>query len=264
MRYSASDKMDIIQTIERSHLSARQTLDKIGIPRTTFYRWYNRYLNGGFDALEDRQSHPGATWNRIPDKVRKQVIDLALDEPTLSPRELAVRFTDTNKYFISEASVYRILKAADMITSPAYVVIKAANEFKDKPSRINEQWQTDFTYFKIKGWGWYYLSTILDDYSRYVISWKLCSTMKAKDVTNTLELALEASGCSDKTNMPRLLSDNGAFYVAGELADFLADKGMGHVCGAPYHPQTQGKIERWHQTLKNRILLDNYYLPSHL
>jgi len=266
MRYSASDKMDIIHIIERSHLSARQTLDKIGIPRTTFYRWYDKYLEAGFDGLEDKQSHPGKVWNRIPDKRRHQVIELALDEPELSPRELAVRFTDTKKYFISEASVYRMLKAADMITSPAFVVIKAANEFKDKPSRVNEQWQTDFTYFKIKGWGWYYLSTILDDYSRYVISWKLCSTMKAKDVTDTLDLALEASGCDSATvlHKPRLLSDNGASYVAGELAEYLAGKGMGHVRGAPYHPQTQGKIERWHQTLKNRILLDNYYLPSHL
>jgi putative transposase len=191
---------------------------------------------------------------------------LALEEPTLSPRELAVRFTDTQDYFVSEASVYRLLKAHDLITSPAFVVIKAASEFKDKPSRVNQQWQTDFTYFKIKGWGWYYLSTILDDYSRYVVRWKLCTTMKASDVTDTLNLALEASGC-DNANVihkPRLLSDNGASYVAGELADYLADKGMGHVRGAPYHPQTQGKIERWHQTLKNRLLLNNYYLPSEL
>ena len=264
MRYPASEKLEIIRAVERSHLSARQTLDKIGIPRTTFYRWYDRYIEGGFDALEDRQPYPGKVWNRIPDTVRQQVVDLALDEPELSPRELAVRFTDGKSYFISEASVYRILKAADMITSPAYVVIKAADEFKDKPSRVNEQWQTDFTYFKIKGWGWYYLSTILDDYSRYVISWKLCSTMKAQDVTDTLEQALETSGCNNRTNMPRLLSDNGSSYVAEELADFLKNKNMDHVRGAPYHPQTQGKIERWHQTLKNRILLDNYYLPSHL
>lgn len=264
MRYSASEKLEIIRTVERSHLPARQTLDKIGIPRTTFYRWYDRYLDGGFDALEDKRPHPGKAWNRIPNAIRQQIIDLALDEPELSPRELSVRFTDSKGYFVSEASVYRILKAADMITSPAYVVIKAADEFKDKPSRPNEQWQTDFTYLKIKGWGWYYLSTILDDYSRYVISWKLCSTMKAKDVTDTLELALEASGCDSKTNMPRLLSDNGSSYVAEELADFLKAKHMGHVRGAPYHPQTQGKIERWHQTLKNRILLDNYYLPGHL
>ena len=264
MRYSASEKLEIIRTVERSHLSARQTLDRINIPRTTFYRWYDRYLIGGFDGLEDRQPHPGKAWNRIPDHVRKQILDMALDEPELSPRELAVKFTDGKGYFVSEASVYRMLKAADMITSPAYVVIKAADEFKGKPTRINEQWQTDFTYFKIKGWGWYYLSTILDDYSRYVISWKLCSTMKAKDVTDTLELALTESGCDRKADMPRLLSDNGSSYVAEELADFLKTKGMGHVRGRPYHPQTQGKIERWHQTLKNRILLDNYYLPGHL
>ena len=264
MRYSASEKLEIIRTVEQSHLSARQTLDKIGIPRTTFYRWYDRYLAGGFDGLEDRQPHPGRVWNRIPDTIRKQVLDMALDEPDLSPRELAIKFTDDKDYFVSEASVYRMLKAADLITSPAYVVIKAANEFKDKPTRINEQWQTDFTYFKVKGWGWYYLSTILDDYSRYVISWKLCSAMKAKDVTDTLEQALNTSNNLDKGNMPRLLSDNGSSYVAEELANFLKAKGMGHVRGAPYHPQTQGKIERWHQTLKNRVLLDNYYLPSHL
>ena len=266
MRYPASEKVEIIKLVEQSHLSARQTLDKLGIPSSTFYRWYDKYLDGGPEALEDKPSRPSRVWNRIPDKIRKRIVDLALEEPTLSPRELAVRFVDTQDYFVSEASVYRLLKSHDLITSPAFVVIKAANEFKDKPSRINEQWQTDFTYFKIVGWGWYYLSTILDDYSRYVIAWKLCTTMKASDVTDTLELALEASGCDNVKviHKPRLLSDNGASYVAGELADFLADKGMGHVRGAPYHPQTQGKIERWHQTLKNRVLLEHYYLPSQL
>ena len=266
MRYPASEKLEIIRTVERSHLSARQTLDKIGIPRPTFYRWYDKYLDGGFDALEDKHSRPSRFWNRIPDKIRSRIIDMALEEPELSPLELAVRFTDTQDYFVSEASVYRLLKSHDLITSPAFVVIKAASEFKDKPTRVNQQWQTDFTYFKIIGWGWYYLSTILDDYSRYVVSWKLCSTMKAKDVTDTLELALEASGCDNDNviHKPRLLSDNGASYIAGELADFLETKGMGHVRGAPYHPQTQGKIERWHQTLKNRVLLNNYFLPSQL
>ena len=127
-------------------------------------------------------------------------------------------------------------------------------------------WQTDFTYFKIIGWGWMYLSTILDDYSRYIIALKLSSTMKTSDVTDTLNLALEASGCDQAhvVQKPKLLSDNGSSYVSGELAEWLDDKEMGHVRGAPYHPQTQGKIERWHQTLKNRILLKNYYLPGDL
>ena len=192
MRYPASEKLEIIRLVERSHLSVKQTLDKLGVPRTTFYRWYDRYLIGGSSALEDRSPQPSRVWNRIPDDIRRRIVDLALDVPELSPRELAVRFTDTENYFVSEASVYRLLKSLDLITSPAFIVIKAANEFKDKTTAINQLWQTDFTYLKVIGWGWMYLSTILDDYSRYIIAWKLCTTMKTSDVTETLDLALEA------------------------------------------------------------------------
>ena len=266
MRYPASEKLEIIRLVERSHRPAKWTLDKLGINRRTFYRWYDRYLNYGEEGLVDRAPHPGRVWNKIPDKVRAEVLEMALDIPELSPRELAVRFTDLKGYFVSESSVYRLLKAHDLITSPAFIVMKAASEFKDKTTAINQLWQTDFTYFKIIGWGWMYLSTILDDFSRYIISWKLCSTMKTSDVTDTLNMALVASGC-DQANVahkPRLLSDNGASYISGELADYIKDNGMSHVRGAPYHPQTQGKIERWHQTLKNRILLENYFLPGDL
>jgi len=177
-----------------------------------------------------------------------------------------VKFTDSRGYFVSEASVYRLLKAHDLITSPAFVVIKAAEEFRDKTTRPNQMWQTDFNYLKVIGWGWFCLSTMLDDYSRYIVAWKLCATMRAEDVTCTLNLALEASGCDqvDVAHQPRLLSDNGSSYIAGDMAAWLEDKGMDHVRGAPNHPQTHGKIERWHQTLKNRILLENYFLPGDL
>src|SRR5580700_524624 len=194
MRYSASEKAEIIKLVEQSHLPARRTLDKLGIPRATFYRWYDRYRDGGLEALADHRSRPDRVWNRIPDDVRGQIIDLALELPELSPRELAVRFTDEQEYFVSEASVYRLLKAHGLITSPAYVVIKAANEFKDKTTAINQLWQTDFTYLKITGWGWYFLSTVLDDFSRYIVTWRLGSTMCASDVTATLDQALAASG----------------------------------------------------------------------
>jgi len=124
----------------------------------------------------------------------------------------------------------------------------------------------DFTYLKVIGWGWFYLSTVLDDFSRYIIAWKLCTTMKAEDVTATLDLALKASGLDQAKviHRPRLLSDNGSSYVAADLAKWLDGQNIRHVRGAPYHPMTQGKIERWHQTLKNRILLENYYLPGEL
>lgn len=266
MRYPAEEKLEIIRLVERSSRPAKWTLDKLGVQRRTFYRWYDRYLNYGEDGLVDRAPHPGRVWNKIPESVRAEVLDMALDIPELSPRELAVHFTDTKGYFVSESSVYRLLKAHDLISSPAFIVMKAASEFRDKTTAINQLWQTDFTYFKIIGWGWMYLSTVLDDFSRYIISWKLCTTMKTSDVTDTLNMALQVSGCDQAhvVHKPRLLSDNGASYISGDLADYIKDKGMSHVRGAPYHPQTQGKIERWHQTLKNRILLENYFLPGDL
>jgi len=266
MRYPASEKHEIIRIVEQSHLPVRRTLEKLGVLPATFYRWVDRFQSGGVEALEDNPSRPKDVWNRIPDDVRQRIVGLALDEPELSPRELAAKFTDTQNYFVSEASVYRLLKAHDLITSPAFIVVKAADEFKNKTTAINQLWQTDFTYLKVIGWGWFYLSTILDDFSRYIIAWKLCTTMKAEDVTDTLQMALAASGCDSVrvVHKPRLLSDNGASYVSADLAKWLDEQGMDHVRGAPHHPQTQGKIERWHQTLKNRILLENYYLPGDL
>jgi len=266
MKYPAPEKLEIIRLLEGSHLGVKRTLAKISVSRTTFYRWYDLYVRFGESGLEDRRAGPGRVWNRIPDEIREGIVRLALDETELSPRELAVRFTDTERHFVSEASVYRILKAHDLIASPAFVVIKASDEFRDKTTRPNQMWQTDFTYLKVTGWGWYYLSTILDDFSRYIIAWKLCANMRAEDVMDTLTLALSASGCDSAKvrHKPRLLSDNGSSYVSGDLAEWLEDQGMDHVRGAPNHPQTQGKIERWHQTLKNRVLLENHYLPGAL
>jgi transposase InsO family protein len=266
MRYPASEKLEIIRLVEQSHLPKRRTLAMLGVLPSTFYAWYDRYLTGGPEALEDRPSRPSKVWNRIPDEIRGAIKDLALGETELSPRELAVKFTEEKRYFVSESSVYRVLKSYDLSTSPAFIVVKAADEFKDKTTAPDQLWQTDFTYLKVIGWGWFYLSTVLDDYSRYIIAWRLCTTMKAGDVADTLEDALLASGCDQARviHKPRLLSDNGSSYISGDLAAFLDDKGMEHVRGAPHHPQTQGKIERWHQTLKNRILLENYYLPGDL
>ena len=126
MRYPASEKLEIIRLVEESHLSAHMTLAKLGIPRTTFYRWYDRYLQRGEAGLEDQSPKPKHVWNRVPDDVKRKVVDFALQETDLSPRELAVTFTDQERYFISESTVHRVLKAHDLITSPAFIVIKAA------------------------------------------------------------------------------------------------------------------------------------------
>ena len=266
MRYPASEKLEIIRTVETSPLPVRRTLDEIGIPKTTFYAWLDRYASGGLDALEDHRPAPHRVWNRIPDDVRERIVALALDQPDLSPREVAVAFTDRERSFVSEASVYRLLKARGLVTSPAFIVMKAADKFANPTTVINQLWQTDFTYLKVTGWGWFYLSTVLDDFSRYIVAWKLCTTMTADDVTDTLDLALQASGLDDAPlqQRPRLLSDNGPSYVASDLSDWLQHQGMKHTRGKPYHPMTQGKIERWHRSLKNVICLENHYFPWQL
>jgi transposase InsO family protein len=266
MRYPASEKQEIIRLVEQSSLPVRRTLTQLGIPKSTFYLWYDRYLAGGIDALEDRKPSSRRTWNKIPETIEDDIIDLARKEPDLSPRELAVMFTDQKRYFVSEASVYRLLKAHDLITSPAFILLKAADQFANPTTAPNQLWQTDFTYLKVIGWGWFYLSTVLDDFSRYILAWKLCTTMTATDVSDTLQIALKASGLTraNVRHRPRLLSDNGPSYVSADLGKWLDQNGLAHSRGRPYHPMTQGKIERWHRSMKNQILLENYYLPSEL
>jgi len=139
LSYPASEKLEIIRLVEQSHLPVRRTLAKLGIRPARFYRWYDRLQTGGPEALEDKSPRPKRVWNRIPDAIRERIVQLALDEPELSPRELATRFTDTAGYFVSEASIYRLLKAHDLITSPVYIVMKAADEFKDKTTAPSHQ-----------------------------------------------------------------------------------------------------------------------------
>ncbi len=209
--YTTSEKLAIIRLVEDSELSIRRTLNEINVSRSSFYRWYQAYERDGPDGLQNHSRASRQHWNKIPESVRELVVDVALDQPELTPRELAWHLTDSHEYFISESSVYRILKAHDLVTSPQFVILSAADAFQNPTRRVHELWQTDFTYFRVVGWGWYFLSTILDDYSRYIISWRLTTTMAASDVTDTLEDALNVTGLKEARvhRKPRLLSDNG-------------------------------------------------------
>ena len=266
MRRTTSEKMEIIRLVEDSDLPVRATLRQLGIAQSTFYGWYERYNRLGFDGLQDRKPRPRPRWNALPPAVRDEVLDLALERTELSPRELACHYTDEKRYFVSESSVYRILKSADLITSPAYVLMSASDAFQHPTTRVHEMRQTDFTYFRIVNWGWYYLSTVLDDFSRYIVAWRLSATMGATDVTETLDQALAFTGVDQVRvrHRPRLLSDNGSAYLSDELKEYLGERRMTHTRGAPYHPQTQGKIERWHRSMKNVVKLQHYYFPWEL
>jgi transposase InsO family protein len=266
MRLTAAEKHEVIRVVEGSALSVRQTLGELGVQRSTFYTWYQRYLARGEAGLVPKPPAARRRWNRIAEPVRAGVVEAALADPERSPRELAWQLTDRTGQFLSESSVYRILKAHDLITSPAFVLLTAADRFQHPTRRPNELWQTDFTYLGVVGWGWYYLSTVLDDYSRYILAWTLTTTMRATDVMETLNLARAQTGIDQVPvrHRPRLLSDNGPCYVSGALAGYLAESGLTHTRGAPYHPMTQGKIERYHRSMKNVVLLENYYSPWEL
>lgn len=266
MRYSQAEKMEIIRMVEGSDLSVKRTLEELQVNRSSFYEWYRRYQADGYDGLALKPPHPRRFWNRIPEPEKEQVVAIALERPEQSPRQLAWFITDTQGYFISESSVYRILKSYDLVPSPQYIVMAAADRFHQPTTRVHEMWQTDFTYFRIIGWGWYFLGSILDDFSRYIIAWKLFTTMATTDVKELLDLAVEKTGVDEIAvkHRPRLLSDNGPAYISGELKEYLASQGMTQTHGAPYHPMTQGKIERYHRSMKNEINLQKYYLPWEL
>jgi len=266
MRYTQAEKLEIIRLVEGSDLPVKKTLEQLQVSRSSFYRWYRAYVEHGADGLKSRSSSRRQFWNRIPGTERERVVEIALEKPEQSARELAWHITDTEGWFISERSIYRILRDFDLLTSPAYIVMSAADEFKHKTKHVHELWQTDFTYFRIVGWGWYYLSTVLDDFSRYIVSWRLTGSMAAEDVKDTLDDALAVTGIEQVKvrHRPRLLSDNGPCYISKELGEYLADKEMTHTRGKPYHPQTQGKIERYHRTMKNVVKLRNYYQPEEL
>ena len=139
----------------------RRTLRELRINRSTFYPWYHRYLQRGRAGLEPNPSAARRCWNRIPPRVRQRVVDAALADPERSPRKLAWQLTDREGHFLSESSVYRILRAYDLLPSPACIVLSARKTFQHPTHRPNELWQTDFTYLQVVGWGWYYLSTVL-------------------------------------------------------------------------------------------------------
>jgi putative transposase len=263
MRLSKAEKEEIIHLVDCSELGVTKTLQQLGIHKGTFYRWYKAYLNKATKTEQPEVKPSRRQWNAIPEAQKNLVVEVALEYPELSPRELAVKLTDEQKVFISESSVYRILKAKGLITSPAHILLSAGNEFKDKTMFVHQMWQTDFTYFKVLGWGWYYLSTVLDDYSRYIVHWELCESMKAEDVQRTVDQAIEKAALG-KQQRPKLLSDNGSCYIASELKDYLQANQITHLHGRPLHPQTQGKIERYHRSMKNVVKLDHYFYPEQL
>ena len=154
MRLNAAGKTEIISLVTRSDLGVNRTLRELGINKRSFYYWYNIYLKHGADGFSSpAKGGNSRRGNYIPEEQKSIVIALALDYPNLSARELAFKLTDEQGIFISESSVYRILKQRGLLKASSHIFLSASDEFEKKALFPNEMWQTDFTYFKVKGWG---------------------------------------------------------------------------------------------------------------
>ena len=260
---SAVSKGRILTLVARSGLPRRQALAHLGLPKSTYYRWLGRQVEG---RLQDRKGGSSIPWNRLQPAERENVLSLARASPELSPRQLALTLTDTRETYISESTVYRVLKREGLIKPAEVVGFKADKEYHRKTRGPNELWATDCAHLKVIGWGYYYLVTVMDDYSRFILSWELKSNMAAGSLIDVVQKAVDATGMTgvpveDRT---KLLSDNGPGYLSGQFNEYLRLVGIRHIIAAPYHPETNGKIERYHRTMKERINLMPYEMPSKL
>ena len=259
-------KLEIIMLVNRSPVSKRETLRELGMSRSTFYRWQKRYRVQGEVGLIDRRPAPGTIWNRLHPAEQESILAEALQQPDLSPRELAFYVSDYRGFAVSESTVYRILKRHGLIRGVSLQGFAAGKEYRIKTTHINEQWQSDASYFFVVGWGWYYLISVMDDFSRMILAWDLMLDMTAESIGDIVEQAVQFTGMrsvpvEDKT---RLLTDNGPGYIAKVLEDYLRMQSIRHIRCSPHHPQTNGKLERFHQTLKTRLNVLVYSSPEEL
>jgi transposase InsO family protein len=257
------EKLTLLRAVEASGFKIKEACQRLDVPRATYYRWRSKFRSDGRQGLEDASSQPMAQWNQLLEIEQARVLKIAAEFPEWSCREISFNVTDSEEFTVSESSVYRLLKSRGLIREHLVESFPAGKEYSYKPGYVNEQWQTDATHILVKGWGWYYLISVLDDYSRKIVAWELRSGMTAEDFAQVVERACQSAGLS-AAKMPKLVSDRGPALISNEFGTYLEAKGIGHILASPYHPQTNGKIERYHKSLKETIYLTTWDCPNQM
>jgi putative transposase len=252
----SSEKGDILAQVENQSGCKRKALAELGISRSTYYRW----RQGQNESK--RRARP---WNRVTPNEESRILAVAREFPELSSRQLSAWITDHEGFAVSESTVYRILRREGLVKRQE-IQLEAAKEYHTRTTRPHQMWATDASYFRVVGWGYYYLVSVMDDYSRFILGYKLQKDMSANSLIEVVQQAVDATGMTEVPvkNRTRLLSDNGAGYVSRAFRDYLNLVGIGHILAAPYHPQTNGKVERYQQSLKREVNQLPYELPSRL
>lgn len=251
---SAQDRADLIDKLEEIGWDRKRALKDLGIPVSTYYNWKNSYRKNGIVGLEKRKPVANRVWNRLLESERLTVLRKAKDHPELSSRLLAVKITDEDGFNISESTVYRILKEENLIAPRPLEEMPASQEWHKKTTRVDEIWQCDATHMFVAGWGYYKYIPVLDDFSRKVLSDELHPDETAFSISDAIEIAHETAIKEGHSLNPPpvLLTDNGAGFVSDILAGYLKRYGIRQIHGKPYHPQTQGKVERFNRTIKQK------------
>ena len=260
---SAEGKAEIITLVSRSGLPRSRALAQLRLPRSTYYRWLKRLSEG---QLKDKKGGLPIPWNKIMLEEETRILAEARVSPELSCRQLALTITDSNGAYLSESTVYRVLKKAGLIKPAEIIGFKAVKEYRRKTKQPNELWASDCCHLKVIGWGWYYLVSVMDDCSRFILAWDLKVDMAGRSLEDVVQQAVDLTGMTDVPLEDRtvLLSDNGAGYISQQFNAYLRLVGIRHITAAPFHPQTNGKIERYHRTLKGEINQVPHETPSEL
>jgi len=260
---SVKEKSEIIALVTGSELPCSRALAQLGLPRSTYYRWLKRQAEG---RLQDRKGGSSLPWNKISPEEETKVLAEARASPELSCRQLAFKITDSGHTYVSESTVYRILKREGLIKPAEIVGFKAGKEYRHKTKRPNELWASDCCHLRVIDWGWYYLETVMDDFSRFILSWDLKIDMTGGSLEDVVQQAVDLTGMTDVPVEDRtvLLSDNGAGYISQQFNQYLHLVGIRHITASPFHPQTNGKIERYHRSIKGEINQVPYEMPSEL
>ena len=259
---SAQGKLEVLTRVEQTQWGKRELLAQLQVPKSTYYRWRAQALRGKQECSAVNTRIP---WNRLSPPEEATVLTAARESPEWSSRQLATWITDHLSLSVGESTVYRLLKREGLVKLPEMQLV-AGKEYQRKTSGPHQMWATDASYFRVTGWGYYYMVTVMDDYSRSILAWKLQQDMTADSLIQVVQLAVDITGMTEVPleDRTRLLSDNGSGYVSRAFRDYLRLVGIRHILAAPYHPQTNGKLERYHQSIKQEVNQVPYEVPSDL